>query len=138
MKTIRSLGLSLAVAAGLFTAGTAFAADCKDHDMTKCGQAAASGQLVGVTDKTDAAWLAKARAEYPVADCVVSGEKLEGGDMGKAQEFIYKQEGQPDRLVRLCCKGCQKDFTKDPAKYLKKLDDAAAAKSKDMAGMPMK
>jgi YHS domain-containing protein len=137
MKTIRSLGLSLAVTAGLLATGKALAADCQDHDMKMCGQAA-SGQLVGVTDKTDAAWLSKARADYPVAMCVVSGEKLEGGDMGKAQEFIYKQEGQPDRLVRFCCKGCQKDFNKDPAKYLKKLDEAAAGKSKDMGGMPMK
>jgi transposase-like protein len=57
--------------------------------------------------------------------------------MGMALELIYKQEGKPDRLVRFCCKGCEKDFNKDPAKYLKKIDDAGAAKSKDMGGMPM-
>jgi YHS domain-containing protein len=136
MKTIRSLSLALAVSAGLLTAGMALAADAHDHDMKMCDQCG-SGQLVRVTDKTDAAWLAKARAEYLVAVCVVSGEKLEGGDMGKAQEFIYKQEGKPDRLVRFCCPGCQKDFNKEPAKYLKKIDDAVAAKSKDMGGMPM-
>jgi YHS domain-containing protein len=26
--------------------------------------------------------------------------------------------------VKLCCKSCKKDFDKDPAKYLKKLDSA--------------
>ena len=136
MKTTRSLCLALAVTAGVFTARIAFADDGHDHDMKTADQAAC-GQLVRVTDKTDAAWLAKARAEYSVTTCVVSGDKLEGGDMGKAQDFIYQQAGKPDRLVRFCCKGCEKDFNKDPAKYLKKIDDAAAAKSKDMGGMPM-
>jgi hypothetical protein len=44
----------------------------------------------------------------------------------------------PDRLVRFCCKDCLGDFTKDPAKYLKMIDDAAAAKSKDTGAGPMK
>jgi hypothetical protein len=35
--------------------------------------------------------------------------------------------------VRLCCKGCVKEFKKDPAKYLKIIDDAAAAKAKGAA-----
>ena len=61
---------------------------------------------------------------YPLTTCVVSGEKL-GGEMGKP--FIYTHEG---REVRLCCKGCLKDFKKDPAKYLKKLDDAEKAAKK--------
>jgi YHS domain-containing protein len=54
--------------------------------------------------------------------CPVSGEKL-GGDMGKPYVFVY--QGQE---VKLCCSGCKKDFDKDPAKYLKKIQDAAAAK----------
>jgi len=45
--------------------------------------------------------------------CPVSGDKL-GGDMGEAYVFVYK--GQQ---VKLCCKGCKKDFDKDPAKYIK-------------------
>ena len=53
--------------------------------------------------------------------CPVSGEKL-GGDMGKPYVFVY--QGQE---VKLCCPGCKKDFDKDPAKYLKKIQDAAAA-----------
>ena len=59
---------------------------------------------------------------YPLDTCVVSGEKL--GTMGKPYDYVHQQEGQPDRLVRLCCKGCLKDFKKDPARYLKLLDEA--------------
>jgi YHS domain-containing protein len=44
--------------------------------------------------------------------CPVSGEKL--GEMGKPFTFVYK-----DQEVKLCCKGCKKDFDKDPEKYLK-------------------
>ena len=53
--------------------------------------------------------------------CPVSGEKL--GEMGKPYVFTY--QGQE---VKLCCSGCKKDFDKDPAKYVKKIQDAAAAK----------
>ncbi len=77
----------------------------------------------------DAAWLAKAKAEYPLKTCVVSGEEV-GGSMGEGIDFVYKQEGQPDRLVRFCCKDCRKDFDKDPAKYLKLIDEAAAKAKK--------
>ena len=45
-------------------------------------------------------------------------------------DYIYKEKGKPDRLVRFCCKMCIPKFEKDPAKYLKKLDEAAAAKAK--------
>ncbi len=53
--------------------------------------------------------------------CPVSGEKL--GEMGKPYVFVY--QGQE---VKLCCSGCKKDFDKDPAKYIKKIQDAAAPK----------
>ncbi|HMP89696.1 MAG TPA: hypothetical protein PJ991_05820 [Kiritimatiellia bacterium] len=72
---------------------------------------------------------AEAVAAYPLTTCVVSGDKLEDGDMGPPINYIFKQEGKPDRLVRLCCKGCIKDFKKDPDKYLKIIDDAAAKKA---------
>jgi YHS domain-containing protein len=55
---------------------------------------------------------------YPLTTCVVSGEKL--GEMGKPHVIQY--EG---REVQFCCPSCQKEFKKDPAKYLKKIDDAA-------------
>ena len=78
----------------------------------------------------DATWLAKAKADYPLKTCVVSNEEFDG-DMGKAIDFVYQQKGQPDRLVRFCCKDCRKDFDKDPAKYLKLIDEAAAKAKKN-------
>ena len=59
---------------------------------------------------------------YPLSTCVVSGEKL--GEMG--EPYIMQHEG---REIRFCCKRCRKDFLKDPAKYLKLIDDAAPAKA---------
>lgn len=64
----------------------------------------------------------KAKA-YPLEKCVVSDEKL--GEMGKP--YVFTHEGQE---IKLCCKSCLKDFNKDPAKYLKKLDGAAKADKK--------
>ena len=61
---------------------------------------------------------------YPLDKCIVSDEKL-GGDMGKP--FVFTYEGQE---IKLCCKSCQKDFKKDPAKYVKKLASAAKADKK--------
>ncbi|AKC83063.1 hypothetical protein IMCC26134_10255 [Verrucomicrobia bacterium IMCC26134] len=63
---------------------------------------------------------------YPLTTCVVSGEALEGGNMGGPVDYIHKAEGKLGRLVRFCCSGCVKNFKKDPAKYLAKLDAAAA------------
>jgi hypothetical protein len=50
--------------------------------------------------------------------------------MGEPIDFIYKKEGQPDRLVKFCCKQCIGKFKRDPAKYLAKLDAAAAEAGK--------
>ena len=60
----------------------------------------------------------KAAKPYPLKTCVVSDEKL-GGDMGDPYVFVH--EG---REVKLCCKSCLKDFKKDTAKYIKKIDEA--------------
>jgi len=70
----------------------------------------------------------QAKAAYPLTTCVVSGDKLVG-DMGGPVDYIYQEKGKPDRLVRFCCKDCIKEFEKEPAKYLKKIDEAAAAAS---------
>jgi hypothetical protein len=78
----------------------------------------------------DAKKNAGAKTDYPLTTCVVSGDKL-GGDMGGPVDYVYKEKGKPDRLVRFCCKDCIADFEKEPAKYLKKLDDAAAAKARE-------
>lgn len=66
-----------------------------------------------------------AKDTYPLTTCVVGGEKL--GSMGKP--YVLTHEG---REVRLCCKACEPKFKADPAKYIKKLDDAAA-KQKETA-----
>ena len=112
MISIRSLVFTFAAAASFFTAGAVYAAH--DHDMM---------------DHDKMATPAADKATYPLDICVVSGDKLEGGSMGGPVDYVYKQEGKPDRLVRFCCKNCIKDFKKDPAKYLKKIDDASAAKA---------
>ena len=56
---------------------------------------------------------------YPLKTCIVSDEKL-GGDMG--DPYVFTHQGQE---IKLCCKSCLKDFKKDSAKYMKKLDEAA-------------
>lgn len=66
---------------------------------------------------------------YPLQTCVVAGGKL--GSMGEPDNFVYR-----NRLVRFCCAGCRGNFQKDPAKYLKLLDDAAAAQQR--ASYPLK
>ncbi len=45
--------------------------------------------------------------------------------MGEPYVFSYK--GQE---IKFCCKGCDKDFAKEPAKYLKKMEKLAAEKEK--------
>jgi len=72
---------------------------------------------------TDSEIIAKARASYPLKTCLVSGEPL--GSMGDATGYIHRVAGKPDRVVFFCCEGCTDDFKADPAKFLKKVDDAA-------------
>ena len=76
---------------------------------------------------------AAANAAYPLTTCVVSGDKLEDNTMGGPVDYFYKETGKPDRLVRFCCKDCVKDFEKEPAKFLKQIDEAAAEKTKPAA-----
>ena len=80
--------------------------------------------LAGEASDTNAAAATPATPPKPdkLTTCPVSGEKLDG-DMGKPYVFVY--QGQE---VKLCCPGCKKDFDKDPAKYIKKIQDAAVAK----------
>jgi YHS domain-containing protein len=60
---------------------------------------------------------------YPLDTCVVSGEKL--GEMGKP--YVHEYKG---REIKFCCKDCLKDFNKDSAKYIKKIEDAEAKAKK--------
>lgn len=55
---------------------------------------------------------------YPLNLCVVSGEKLDS--MG--EPFVFAHDG---REVKLCCKDCKKDFDKNTAKFVAKIDEAA-------------
>jgi hypothetical protein len=63
---------------------------------------------------------------YPLDTCLVSGEKL--GGMG--DPYVFTHEG---REIKMCCKSCLKDFNKDTAKYIKKLEDAEKKGSKPAA-----
>ena len=60
---------------------------------------------------------------YPLDKCIVSDEKL--GEHGKP--YVFTHEGQE---IKLCCKDCLKDFKKEPAKYLKKLETPKASEKK--------
>ena len=60
---------------------------------------------------------------YTLKTCVVTDEKL--GEMGDAYAFVY--EG---REIKLCCKSCLKEFKKEPAKYIKKIETAEAEAKK--------
>ena len=55
---------------------------------------------------------------YPLKTCAVSGEEL--GKMGEPFRLVY--QGQE---IKLCCKGCEKDFLKEPEKFLQKIAAAA-------------
>jgi hypothetical protein len=131
MKT-KSLLPLLALVAGLVFNATAIAAD-HGHAKSSAQPAVPSeasakeGRLDEPTDK-DAAWLAQARKAYPLKTCVISKEDL--GTMGEPTDLIYRAEGSPDRLVRFCCESCIKDFKKDPAAALKRIDDAGKPAAK--------
>jgi hypothetical protein len=62
---------------------------------------------------------------YPLDTCIVSDEKI-GAD-ASMKPFAFTHEGQE---IKLCCKSCQKDFNKNPGKYLKKLEGAGKADKK--------
>jgi hypothetical protein len=73
--------------------------------------------------KTDSKADGKAKP-YTLNTCMVSGDKL--GGMGDPYVFVYQ-----GREIKLCCKGCLKDFNADPKKYLKKIDEAEAKEKQD-------
>lgn len=70
--------------------------------------------------KLDEKIIADQERFYPEGlGCIVTGEALEEG---KAVDVVVG-----NRLFRLCCKGCAKDLRKEPAKYIRELDEAVAA-----------
>jgi len=60
---------------------------------------------------------------YPLKTCMISGDKL--GEMG--DPYVYEYQG---REIKFCCEGCVKDFKKDPAKYIKIMEEAEAKAAK--------
>ena len=70
--------------------------------------------LAGLADDAKKAEKPK---RYPLKTCIVSGEKL--GGMGEPYVHTYK-----DREIKFCCNSCLKNFNKDAAGYLKKIDEA--------------
>ena len=79
--------------------------------------------LVGLADdKKDAKKDEKAKP-YPLKKCLVSDEDL--NSMGKP--YVFTHEG---REIKMCCKSCLKDFNKEPAKYIKKLEEAEKSAKK--------
>jgi YHS domain-containing protein len=79
--------------------------------------------LIGAAVAATTAVTARAedKKDAPIPDrmttCPVSGDKL--GEMGKPYVFEYK-----GHEVKLCCPDCKKDFDKDPAKYMTKVEAA--------------
>lgn len=78
----------------------------------------ATAVLLSPAPRSDEDVIREQLPTYPLKTCVVGGEEL--GRMGEPVNHV--QEG---RLVRFCCTNCLKEFRKDPAKYLAKIDEAA-------------
>ena len=74
-------------------------------------------------DKKDDAKKGEKKEAELNAKCPVSGD-----DVDKEITETYK-----GRTIAFCCKDCVKDFKKDPDKFVKKLDEEAAAKKKEGA-----
>jgi len=67
----------------------------------------------------DKAVVEKQSKDYPVETCPVMG--------GKVDETSTSYVAG-DRVIRFCCPGCVDEFKKDPAKFIKVLDEAEAKK----------
>lgn len=81
----------------------------------------------GYWKKIDEQMIAAQLPYYPLETCLVTGEPLVEDGKDVATNVIYG-----NRLVRLCCSMCEQEFKADPAKYIAKLDKAAAdAQRKD-------
>jgi hypothetical protein len=97
------------------------------QNMKKLKSLAALALTVAYVAAPLAGWAEDKKVEtakpYPLDKCIVSDEKL--GEMGKP--YVFTHDGQE---IKLCCKSCLKDFNKEPAKYLKKLEKAEADKAK--------
>lgn len=71
--------------------------------------------------KVDDAIIAAQKADYPLTTCVISGKEL--GSMGDPIDIVVA-----NTLVRVCCKGCTKGVTGNPAKAIEKINAAIIEK----------
>lgn len=130
---IRLAVLSAIVLAGGIASAAGAAAD--DAEPAKAGETAEvqkkttmeAGETAGAMGAAEAGEKPEADT-YPLETCIVSGSKL--GSMG--EPVVYEYEG---REIRFCCKGCIKQFDKDPEAYLDKMDEAIVAR--DLADYPL-
>jgi hypothetical protein len=106
----------------------AFAA-CSKQEVAAPATTAASvarGTLVPIASIADTAWVAAAQAAYPLTTCIISTDTL-GGMMGPVQDYVYRVEGEPDRLVRFCCKDCLPDFMRNADALMAQIASGTAA-----------
>ncbi len=111
MNTILKLIPITFVAAGLFLG----CGEAHDHEHTDGDGHDHDGHGDGGGNENVAA-----TDDYPMTTCLVEDSKLDS--MG--EPFVHVHEGI---TVKFCCEGCLKDFNKDPAKYLAKLEAARKA-----------
>ncbi len=64
----------------------------------------------------------------PQTVCPVRGDKID--------KSVYAD--YQGKRIYFCCEGCDKDFKKDPEKYLKKLQDEGVTPEPTPAGAPKK
>ncbi len=82
----------------------------------KCAAKVTSGEKPDAIAAVVSARHKRQSKTYPMKTCPVSGDELVAGE---SVEVMFGTQ-----LVRLCCKGCVKELSKDSAKHLKTLKDA--------------
>jgi len=105
------------ISAGLVATAILIIAGCSAEQKPQQQAPAAATQKAD--SATSVAAATKTTAEYPIDWCVVSGEKL--GEMGPPVTYTYQ-----GRTIKFCCKMCIRQFEQNPARYLARLDSAAA------------
>ena len=84
-----------------------------------------------MTEPTDTAMEMRVATEEDIKNlpnvgnklCPVSGNPVDDGTMGEAVKYVYN-----GKIYNLCCQMCVKDFKKNPAKYVKKMEAAEKKK----------
>ncbi len=131
---MKSKLLILVAVVGLF-AGYVIAAEQGSMKMDETRDAAVvegtdaamdMGETLNVAAEEAVEAVAEQAAEVVVVDnkiCPISGEKIGEMGEGKVVEYDGKQ-------YKLCCPACEKDFLKDPAAAVQKIEASMAAEAK--------